>query len=158
MINVLFVCMGNICRSPSGEAVMNKFVKKAGLEKEIECDSAGTIANHEGEPADARMKRHALSRGFKLTSIARRFRDIDFEKFDYIIAMDRANYNDLVSFDTQQKYKHKIYMMTAFAENKKYTEVPDPYYGGPDGFETVLNILEDSCEGLLAKIKEDNNL
>lgn len=158
MINVLFVCMGNICRSPSGEAVMNKLVKRAGLEDEIECDSAGTIANHEGEPADARMKRHALGRGYRLISVARRFRNSDFEKFDYIIAMDRANYNDLVSFDTEQKYKNKIYMMTDFAENTKYSEVPDPYYGGPEGFETVLDILEDSCEGLLAKIKEDNNL
>lgn len=158
MINVLFVCMGNICRSPSGEAVMNKLVKRAQLDDVIKCDSAGTIAFHEGEPADARMKRHALSRGYRLTSVARRFRDIDFDNFDYIIAMDKANYNDLSSFDVDNKYKYKVFMMTDFAENKNYSEVPDPYYGGPEGFENVLDILEDSCTGLLNKIKEDHNL
>ncbi len=149
--------MGNICRSPSGEAVMRKLVKRANLELEIECDSAGTIAYHEGEPADARMKRHAIKRGYRLTSIARRFRDVDFENFDYIIAMDKSNYNDLLSFDYNGKYKNKIFMMTDFAEGK-YSEVPDPYYGGPEGFENVLDILEDSCKGLLNKIREENNL
>ncbi len=154
MINVLFVCMGNICRSPSGEAVMNKFIKRAGLENEIECDSAGTIAYHEGEQADARMKRHALNRGFRITSIARRFRNVDFENFDFIIAMDGDNYKDLHSFDQEKKYSNKIYLMTDFAKNGKYSEVPDPYYGGPEGFENVLDILEESCEGLLEEIKK----
>ncbi|MEE9431952.1 MAG: low molecular weight protein-tyrosine-phosphatase [Melioribacteraceae bacterium] len=153
MINILFVCMGNICRSPSGEAVMNKLIKRARLDNEIKCDSAGTIAYHEGEQADARMKRHAIKRGFRLTSIARRFRDEDFEKFDYIIAMDGANYQDLLSFDTDEKYKDKISMMTDFADGD-YSEVPDPYYGGPDGFENVLDILEDSCGGLLDVIQK----
>ena len=150
--------MGNICRSPSGEAVMNKLIKRAGLAHEIECDSAGTIAYHEGEPADARMKRHAISRGYRLTSIARRFKEIDFENFDYIIAMDESNYNDLSAFDYDKKYSGKIFMMTDFASNKKYTEVPDPYYSGPEGFELVLDILEDACAGLLEKVREENNL
>lgn len=145
--------MGNICRSPSGEAVMNKLVKRAGLENEIECDSAGTIAYHEGEPADARMKRHAISRGYRLTSISRRFEEIDFENFDYIIAMDESNYNDLHSFDYSKKYENKIFMMTDFAKNGNYREVPDPYYSGPEGFELVLDILEDACAGLLEEIK-----
>lgn len=158
MINVLFVCMGNICRSPSGEAVMNKLVKRANLENEIICDSAGTIAFHEGEPADARMKRHALGRGYRLTSIARRFRYSDFENFDYIIAMDKANYNDLISFDADEKYNQKVLMMTDFAKTANYSEVPDPYYGGPEGFETVLDILEESCSGLLETIKKDHKL
>jgi len=144
--------MGNICRSPSGEAVMNKLIKRASLNDKIKCDSAGTIAHHEGEQADARMKRHALKRGFRLTSVARRFKDEDFEKFDYIIAMDRANYQDLYSFDKEGKYKNKITMMTDYSSNG-YSEVPDPYYGGPDGFENVLDILEDSCSGLLKEIK-----
>jgi protein-tyrosine phosphatase len=146
--------MGNICRSPSGEAVMNKLIKRANLQNEIECDSAGTIAYHEGEPADARMKRHALKRGYRLNSVARRFRDEDFEKFDYIIAMDKSNYQDLLTFDQEGKYKHKISMMTDYSSNG-YDEVPDPYYGGPDGFEHVLDILEDSCSGLLNKIKAE---
>jgi len=158
MINVLFVCMGNICRSPSGEAVMRKLVKRASLEAEIECDSAGTIAYHEGEPADARMKRHAIKRGYKLTSIARRFRNIDFESFNYIIAMDRSNYTDLMSFDHDKIFTSKIFMMTDFTKNGKYSEVPDPYYGGPEGFENVLDILEDSCSGLLDRISKDHNL
>ena len=150
--------MGNICRSPSGEAVMNKLVKRAGLENEIECDSAGTIAYHEGEPADARMKRHAIGRGYRLTSIARRFKEVDFENFNYIIAMDESNYNDLISFDYAKKYKNKIFMMTDFAKNRNYSEVPDPYYSGPEGFELVLDILEDACAGLLEKVKEENNI
>jgi len=158
VIKVLFVCMGNICRSPSGEAVMNKLVKRAGLENEIKCDSAGTIAYHEGEPADARMKRHAISRGYRLTSIARRFREIDFEKFDYIVAMDKSNYNDLLASDYDKKYSHKIVMMTDFAGDGKYKEVPDPYYSGPEGFELVLDILEDACMGLLEMIKQEKNL
>lgn len=158
MINVLFVCMGNICRSPSAEAVMKKIVKDANLKDKILVDSAGTIAYHEGEPADARMKRHALRRGYRLDSIARKFRNQDFTKFDYIIAMDKENYSDLLRFDVDRKYSDKIYLVTDFARNKAYDEVPDPYYGGPEGFETVLDILEDSCSGLLEKIKNDNNL
>jgi protein-tyrosine phosphatase len=150
--------MGNICRSPSGEAVMNKLIKRAGLENNIKCDSAGTIAYHEGEPADSRMKRHALSRGYRLNSISRRFYKDDFEEFNYIIAMDRDNYDDLQALDWGQKYSDNIYMMTDFAKNGNYDEVPDPYYGGPEGFEYVLDILEDSCTGLLEKIRKDHNL
>lgn len=149
--------MGNICRSPSAEAVMNKFIKRAGLENYIECDSAGTIAYHEGEPADSRMKRHAIKRGYRIMSIARRFRNVDFKNFDYIIAMDKSNLNDLYAFDIKKKYRDIIYSMTSFTEND-VKEVPDPYYGGPEGFENVLDILEESCEGLLNKIKEDHNL
>ena len=158
MINVIFVCMGNICRSPSGEAVMNKLIKNAGLENEIECDSAGTIAYHEGEPADARMKRHALSRGYRLTSIARRFREVDFDNFEYVIAMDGSNFSDLKSFDRENSFNDKLFLMTDFATRGNYSEVPDPYYGGPEGFENVLDILEDSCAGLLERIKKDHNL
>lgn len=153
MISILFVCMGNICRSPSGEAVMNELIKRENLQDKISCDSAGTIAYHEGEPADSRMKAHAIKRGYNLTSIARRFAESDFEKFDYIIAMDESNYSDLLAFDKNKKYKSKIFMMTDFAANKSYKEVPDPYYGGPQGFETVLDILEDSCAGLLKELK-----
>ncbi len=104
------------------------------------------------------MKRHALHRGYRLTSIARRFREIDFENFDYIIAMDGTNYSDLHKFDSETKYSNKIFKMTDFAQHGNYKEVPDPYYGGPEGFEIVLDILEDSCSGLLEKIKKDHNL
>lgn len=154
MINILFVCMGNICRSPSAEAVMKYLVENEGLDKQIFVDSAGTIGYHEGEPADARMKKHASKRGYNLTSIARQFRLEDFEKFDYIITMDRENYKDILALDPQRKYSHKVFMMTDFSSNG-YEEVPDPYYGGEAGFELVLDILEDSTKGLLDKIKSD---
>ena len=131
---------------------MNKLVKRANLEDKIKCDSAGTIAFHEGEQADARMKRHALSRGYRLTSIARRFRDVDFDIFDYIIAMDKANYNDLISFDAEKKYNHKVFMMTDFAKNGNYSEVPDPYYGVVTDFEYVLDVLQQACEPLYDRL------
>ena len=155
MIKILFVCMGNICRSPSAEAVMNALIERENLKNEITCDSAGTIAYHEGEPADARMQAHAIKRGYNLTSIARKFKTYDFEKFDYIIAMDDENYRDIIMLDSQMRYKDKVFRMTDFAKNKKYNGVPDPYYGGPKGFELVLDILEDACEGLLEKVKKE---
>ncbi|MBL1212212.1 MAG: low molecular weight phosphotyrosine protein phosphatase [Ignavibacteriae bacterium] len=160
MIKILFVCLGNICRSPSGEAVMNELIRRENLQDKISCDSAGTIAYHEGNPADSRMKTHAIKRGYNLTSMARKFNEADFEKFDYIIAMDESNYNDLLSYDINNKYKSKIFMMTDFSTNNNFAEVPDPYYGGPEGFETVLDILEDTCAGLLedVKTKLNNNL
>lgn len=156
MINVLFVCMGNICRSPSGEAVMNGVVKKAGLDDKILCDSAGTIAFHEGEKADSRMQSHAVKRGYDLTSIARKIRFNDFEKFDYIITMDNANYADVLGMDSEGLYSHKVSKMTDYCTEHNDTEVPDPYYGGPEGFEHVLDLLEDACEGLLNKILKDH--
>lgn len=155
MIKVIFVCLGNICRSPSAEAVMNSIVEKAGLSGIVECDSAGTIAFHAGEPADARMKKHAVKRGYTLTSIARKFTHDDFEKFDYIVAMDRNNFTDILAFDKEAQYVDKISMMTSYCRDHEEEEVPDPYYGGPQGFEHVLDLLEDACTGFLEKIKED---
>ncbi len=156
MKKVLFVCMGNICRSPSAEAVMNHFIKTNNLSEKISCDSAGTIAYHEGENADERMQRHAIKRGYKLTSIARKLRYEDLEKFDYIIAMDKDNYRDILNLDPNGIYTHKVSMMTDYSSNG-YNEVPDPYYGGSEGFELVLDILEDSIDGLINKIKKDLN-
>lgn len=156
MKKVLFVCMGNICRSPSAEAVMNHFIKINNLENIVSCDSAGTIAYHEGENADERMQRHANKRGYKLTSIARKLKYEDLENFDYIIAMDKENYHDILNMDPNGIYTHKVSMMTDYSSNG-YEEVPDPYYGGSEGFELVLDILEDSVDGLINKIKQDLN-
>lgn len=156
MVKVIFVCLGNICRSPSGEAVMNSVIKKEGLSDQIICDSAGTIAYHAGEKADPRMRKHASKRGYDLTSIARKFTIEDFSDFDYIIAMDRSNYVDLLALDKESKFVNKISMMTSYCTNFDEEEVPDPYYGGPQGFEHVLDLLEDACKGLLEKIKKDN--
>ncbi len=148
--------MGNICRSPSGEAVMNSVIEKAGLVNKINCDSAGTIAYHEGEQADSRMQQHAQKRGYSLTSIARKFRYPDFEKFDYIIAMDNSNYADILAMDIEGKFSSKVSKMTDYCSRYKSGEVPDPYYGGPEGFERVLDLLEDACQGLLEKILHEH--
>ena len=154
MKKILFVCMGNICRSPSAEAVMNGLIKKAGFENEISCDSAGTIAKHTGEPADGRMQQHALRRGYTLTSISRQIQPrIDFENFDYLIAMDDDNMSDLHAMNRNSQRAHKICKMTDFCQSRQEDTVPDPYYGGSSGFELVLDILEDACAGLLAKIQ-----
>jgi len=144
--HILFVCLGNICRSPAAEGVMRKLSE--GMP--IEIDSAGTAGYHIGELPDARMRSHAARRGYSLTHRARQFDpDKDFERFDMILAMDNANMRDLRSMDKKKQYGHKLTMMTDYARALPVTEVPDPYYGGPEGFDHVLDILEDACAGLL---------
>ncbi|MFV0346370.1 MAG: low molecular weight protein-tyrosine-phosphatase [Bacteroidales bacterium] len=158
-IKVLFVCLGNICRSPSAEGVMRDFVKEAGLDKSIFCDSAGTAAYHVGEKADARMRKHAFNRGYNLTSISRKVKSPDdFYNFDYIIGMDDENISDLENICPDAQCLKKIHRMVDFCEEDKYTKVPDPYYGGAEGFEFVIDILEDACKGLLNSIREKYNL
>ena len=153
---ILFVCLGNICRSPSGEAVMKGVVENEGLSNRFEIDSAGTAAWHSGEPADPRMQVHANKRGYTLTSISRPVEpDVDFDKFDYIIAMDEQNMRDLQRMAKTEKHHKKLHMMTDFSKEFDYRSVPDPYYGGDKGFELVLDLLEDACGGLLEKIKDE---
>ncbi len=150
---ILFVCLGNICRSPSAEAVMNGLIEKEGISNDFEIDSAGTAAWHAGEPADPRMQVHARKRGYNLTSISRPVDpDVDFDKFDYIIAMDEQNMRDLKRMTQNSSHHKKLHMMTDFAKEYDYNSVPDPYYGGEEGFELVLDLLEDSCQGLLEKV------
>ena len=142
--------MGNICRSPSAEAVMQALIKQQGMmEKEIICDSAGTLDYHRGKPADARMQKHARLRGYELNSISRPFENDDFELFDWIITMDEDNYQQIKWFDQSNNYTYKIRRMTDFCSSSQVSEVPDPYYGGDQGFENVLDLLEDACQGLL---------
>lgn len=153
---VLFVCMGNICRSPAAEGIMKKLIEENGLNSQVEIDSAGTIGFHEGEPADPRMSRHAARRGYKLTSLSRKFNpNKDFDEFDYIVTMDDNNYEDILSSDRKNKYAHKVHKIANFFVDGSYTEVPDPYYGASDGFETVLNLLEEGNKNLLEKIRKD---
>jgi len=153
---ILFVCMGNICRSPAAEGIAKKFLEKKGLDGTIEIDSAGTLDYHTGELPDPRMIKHALKRGYKLDSRARQFNpENDFEYFDYIIIMDNDNYFEITSLDRKNKYKDKVLKMVSFGEKLKVDEVPDPYYSGSTGFEYVLDILEDSVEGLLKKVEDD---
>lgn len=157
-VKVLFVCMGNICRSPSAEAVMNAYIKREGLLNKIICDSAGTISFHAGEPADRRMQKHALKRNYNLTSISRQIQPSDFEEFDYIIGMDDDNMHNMQAFIPDMDLANKMSKMTDYCSKANPGYVPDPYYGGDAGFEQVLDLLEDACEGLLNKIKKDYDL
>lgn len=146
---VLFICLGNICRSPSAEAVFNSIVEAHGMGSKYEIDSAGTAGYHAGEPSDIRMQQHAIKRGFRLTSISRKFDPhYDFDHFDIILAMDQDNLYQLKQMARNEKDMAKLYLMTDFSSSNTYTEVPDPYYGGSKGFETVLDILEDAGLGL----------
>jgi len=151
---VLFVCLGNICRSPSAEAVMKKMVDDAGLSHLFEIDSAGLTGFHEGEQADRRMRHHARSRGYNLTSISRPVKHGDLAYFDYIIGMDQQNMKSLRGMTSDQAQLSKMHLMTDFSQSGKYSSVPDPYYGGDEGFQLVIDILEDACRGLLQHITE----
>ncbi len=145
---ILFVCLGNICRSPSAEAVFNRIVSDKGAQDQFEIDSAGTYGYHQGEPADSRMQSHAVKRGYNLTSISRPFNPkIDWDKFDYIVAMDNSNLRDLTLIARNPVDLKKLFKITDFTKNFNYHEVPDPYYGGDNGFEIVLDLLEDAGAG-----------
>ena len=150
--NLLFVCLGNICRSPSAENIMNHLIKEADLIDQIICDSAGTSAYHIGSAPDRRMRTAAMRRGIELVGKARKFQPIDFERFDLILAMDRENYRDIIYVDRKEQYLDKVMMMCSFATQYDDVEVPDPYYGGQDGFEYVIDLLLDACSGLLDHI------
>lgn len=146
---VLFVCMGNICRSPTAEGVFRHHVSEAGLADKIWADSAGTHAYHVGEPADQRARAAAQRRGISLEGIrARRVTDEDFERYDFILAMDEDNLM-LLNELAPQEMRSKIRLFLDFAESLAESEVPDPYYGGPSGFEKVLDLVEEASRGLL---------
>ncbi len=152
---ILFVCLGNICRSPSAEAVMKAIVERNGIANQFEIDSAGITGYHAGDSADERMQRHAIQRGYNLTSISRQVKaPIDFDYFDYIIGMDGQNMDDLLYLAKDEQHRNKISRMTDYCTEHSNTSVPDPYYGGAAGFELVLDILEDACQGLLKHLKD----
>ncbi len=158
-LHVLFVCLGNICRSPTAEAVFKKIVQDHNLDAKFVIDSAGTAGHHEGEEADPRTIDHGLQRGYNVTSISRPFKNPkDFENFDYIVVMDEDNYSELLRFDSRKNYKTKIHKMVQFCKIHKLKIVPDPYYGGPEAFEHVIDVLEDACQGFFEKIKTEHNL
>ncbi len=158
-IRILFVCLGNICRSPAAEGIMKKFVDKNELQDIIEVDSAGTSGWHEGDLPDERMRVHGDARGYDFSSKARKFRKSDFDLFDYIIVMDDSNYNNVKSLANSNEQVKKIKMMTDFlVQNPHHNYIPDPYYGGSSGFELVLDLLEDASEGFLQAIKKKHSL
>lgn len=146
---VLFVCLGNICRSPAAEGVFKAKVKVAGLEKRIEIDSAGTSGYHNGELPDSRMRQHGKQRGYQFDSRSRKFIAQDFEHFDLIIVMDDSNYRDVLRLATDSEQQKKVHKMVEFLQHHHADHIPDPYYLGAEGFEEVLDLLEDATEGLL---------
>lgn len=158
MIRVLFVCLGNICRSPAAEGVMKNLVRTHGLENKFEIQSAGTAGYHEGESADPRMSAHASRRGYKLDSLAQKFQTKFFDEFDYIITMDRSNYQNVLKLATNEGQEKKVIPMAHLCEAHSVTEVPDPYHDGAEGFELVLDLVEDGCKALLQRIKDEKSL
>jgi protein-tyrosine phosphatase len=157
-VSVLFVCMGNICRSPTAQGVFERLVEEHKLSKAIEIDSAGTHAYHIGERPDERASAAALQRGIDLSSQqARRFSAEDFDRFDYVLAMDRDNY-DILAASCPGGLESRVRLFLEFAPELETREVPDPYYGGPTGFERVLDLIEEASEGLLADIRQQHGL
>lgn len=152
---LLFVCLGNICRSPSAENIMRHFIAEAGLSAQITCDSAGTSSYHVGATPDRRMQAAARKRNIKLLGQSRQFTRADFQEFDLILAMDHDNYRNILSLDRAGEYGDKVQMMCDYADNFRDSEVPDPYYGGDSGFDYVINLLMDACDGLLTEVKKE---
>lgn len=151
---ILFVCLGNICRSPAAHAVMEAVVEREGLQSQIEIDSAGTYGGHAGDLPDPRMRVAAMPRGYSLTHRARKFREDDFYDFDMIVVMDDGNYREVERLSPERKYMSKVRRFVEFCRHHPdRTYVPDPYYEGREGFELVLDMLEDGCEGLLEELR-----
>ena len=153
-VRVLFVCMGNICRSPLAHGFFEQLVEQAGLGASIEVDSAGTHSYHVGDPPDERARQSALRRGFDIGhQRARRAQVPDFEHFDYVLAMDDENYRCLEHL-SGTTHQHKLKLLLEFAPHLNEREVPDPYYGGASGFERVIDLVEEAARGLLADIRQ----
>lgn len=154
-VGVLFVCMGNICRSPTAEGVFRKLVREERVEEMFEIDSAGTHAYHVGSPPDERAQKTALARGIDLRHLrARQVSVADFEAFDHILAMDRQNLDTLM-FVCPRPHSHKLKLFLEYAPGLKALEVPDPYYGGARGFEEVLDLVEKASKGFLASVRQN---
>jgi protein-tyrosine phosphatase len=152
-LSVCFVCLGNICRSPTAEGVFQHLVNKNGFSSLLEVDSAGTAAYHVGEPANSKSRLIAEQNGVTLNSKARKFEYPDLEYFDLVIAMDKENHRDLLRLDRKGQFRDKIFLLRDFDPVPGDGEVPDPYYGGLNGFELVYEIVLRSCESLLDTVR-----
>ena len=150
---ILFVCWGNICRSPAAENVFNKLLKEQNLETEISCDSAGTIADHNGQAPDRRMSQAGARRGIHFKGQSRKIRPEDWDAFDLILAMDHFNLSELQSMKPGEGVRAELRLFGTFINSESPPEVPDPYYGGSRGFEDVLDLVEDGCRNLIRYIR-----
>ena len=153
---ILFVCLGNICRSPAAEGVFNQKIKERDLENLFVVDSAGTGSWHVGNLADPRMRETALSRGIELTSRSRKIEESDLYEFDHILVMDNDNLDAVKSLnkDHQNPVNSKIKLILSYSKNSKLEEVPDPYYGGQNGFDQVIDLLDDAMDGLIDSLMD----
>lgn len=158
MTRVLFVCLGNICRSPLAEGVFRSLLENKGLDNQILVDSCGTSNYHIGEQPDPRTLKNARRNNIQLDHCARQFSTSDFENFDYIVVMDRSNLENVLKLDPQQKYRDKVMLLRDFDPVDRGGEVPDPYHGGEQGFQNVYDIVQRSSEGLLERIREDQEV
>lgn len=159
MLRLCFVCLGNICRSPIGEGVMRHLLREAGLEPQVEVDSAGTAGYHAGEPPDARARAAGRRFGVEVTGTARQFRRADFARFDYVLAMDRTNFEDLSELSPDAAARQKLHLLRSFdPEAPPGASVPDPYYGGDDDFDDVVRICLSACSRLLERLRRDHAL
>jgi protein-tyrosine phosphatase len=157
-VRVLFVCMGNICRSPTAEAVMKKLVSDAGLSDRIYVDSAGTHGYHVGDRSDPRTREAGERRGYVFDHFARKLDRTDFDEFDYILAADEQNLDEIRRITPRGPHRAKVSLLLSHCRSAGCTEVPDPYYGGAHGFERVLDLVEMACADLLAKIRTEHRL
>jgi len=151
---IVFVCLGNICRSPTAEGIFQHLVNERELDPYFYVDSAGTSAYHIGEPANSKSQKLANEHGIELRSRARQFEKNDLEEFDLIVAMDRENLANIKSLDGSKDYEEKIVLLRDFDPNPGDGEVPDPYFGGMDGFKNVFDIVKRSCKALLDELEE----
>ncbi len=154
-ISILFICLGNICRSPAANAIMQKMVDDNGCSDQFEIDSAGVGNWHVGNLPDKRMREHGGKRGYSLDHRARQFSaDTDFDMFDYIVTMDDENYRNITSMARSDEERQKVVKMSRyFKQYPEATAVPDPYYGGEQGFERALDLIEDGCRNLLEEVR-----
>ena len=154
-IRLLFICLGNICRSPAAEGVMKAIVKREGREKDFYIDSAGIGGWHVGDLPDSRMRKHGGMRGYKFDSRARQFSHADFADFDYIFVMDHENYRAVTSMAKNEEERQKVRMLTDYlVRHKDVSTVPDPYYGSDHAFEYALDLIEDACENLFENLQK----
>ncbi len=152
--SVLFVCLGNICRSPAAEIIFTHMARERGIAGRIASDSAGTIGYHQGAPPDARMTAALTKKGYDVFGASRQIVADDLTRFDWIVTMDQQNFRNVCELDTHQKHVGKVRPFVGFCREHEVKDVPDPYYGGTRGFDFVIELLEDGCAAMLDELEK----